>query len=100
MTGISLYLYKSLKTNSMNTDQNQNKSDESSKIIEPFKITGDWEAQSKLLKAKFSQLTSEDLKFIPGSENDLVKRVSSRLNKNHEEVISIIKKSSSENLVQ
>ena len=62
------------------------------KTTESFKITGNWTTQSKELKSKFSQLTDEDLKFEPGKENDLIKRVETRLNKNREDVISIIKK--------
>lgn len=62
------------------------------KTAESFKITGNWETQSKELKSKFSQLTDSDLKFEPGKETDLLKRVETRLNKNREDVISIIKK--------
>jgi hypothetical protein len=65
-----------------------------------FKITGNWEAQSKTLKSKFSQLTDSDLKFEPGKENDLIKRVETRLNKKRDEVISIIKKNEEEKLPQ
>ena len=67
---------------------------ESSKDQKPkgnFKIEGDWKNQSKNLKTKFSQLTDEDLKFEVGKENDLLNRVGTRLNKNKEEVISILK---------
>ncbi|TCP23617.1 hypothetical protein EV195_10887 [Tenacibaculum skagerrakense] len=62
------------------------------KTEESFKITGNWENQSKELKSKFSQLTDADLKFETGKENDLLKRVETRLNKKREEVINIIKK--------
>jgi hypothetical protein len=62
------------------------------KSIEAFKITGNWEKQSKQLKEKYSQLTDADLKFEPGKENDLLKRVETRLNKKREEVINIINK--------
>ena len=62
------------------------------KISDPFKITGDWNKQSKQLKEKYSQLTDSDLKFETGKENDLLKRVETRLNKNREEVVNIIKK--------
>ena len=62
------------------------------KTAESFKITGNWETQSKELKSKFSQLTDADLKFEQGKENDLLKRVETRLNKKREEVINIIKK--------
>lgn len=57
-----------------------------------FKITGNWSDQSKALKSKYAQLTDEDLKFEAGKENDLLKKVETRLNKKREEVINIIKK--------
>ncbi|WP_236978265.1 general stress protein CsbD [Membranihabitans maritimus] len=60
--------------------------------LENFKITGNWTDQSKKLKEKYSQLTDEDLKFENGKENDLFKRVESRLKKGRQEVINIIKK--------
>ena len=66
------------------------------KTTEAFKITGNWANQSKELIGKFSQLTDEDLKFETGKENELLKRVETRLNKNREEVINIIKKGQSE----
>lgn len=62
------------------------------KSTDAFKITGNWDAQSKQLKTKFSQLTDSDLKFETGKENELLGRVESRLNKKRDEVINIIKK--------
>ena len=62
------------------------------KTDDTFKIIGNWANQSKELKGKFSQLTDEDLEFETGKENELLKRVETRLNKNREEVINIIKK--------
>ena len=62
------------------------------KAEETFKMRGDWNDQSKQLKAKFSQLTDEDLKFAEGKENDLLQRVETRLSKTREEILSIIKK--------
>lgn len=59
---------------------------------EAFKITGNWTEQSKELKSKYAQLTDADLKFEAGKEGELLKRVQTRLNKNREEVINIIKK--------
>lgn len=66
------------------------------KTPEAFKITGNWEAQSKNLKTKFSQLTDADLKFETGKEHDLLNRVETRLNKKRDEVINIIKKGQTE----
>lgn len=57
-----------------------------------FKMTGNWEQQSNLLKEKFPQLTISDLKFEDGKENELLTRVQERLNKGREEVINIIRK--------
>jgi len=65
---------------------------ETNKTPEAFKMAGDWKVQSKQLQEKFSQLTDADLKFEAGKENDLLGRVQTRLNKNREEVINIIKK--------
>ena len=58
----------------------------------PFKINGDWKAQSKILKEKFPQLTDADLSFEDGKEEDLLKKVETRLNKKREEVVNIIRK--------
>lgn len=55
-----------------------------------FKITGNWNAQSKQLKEKFPQLTDADLKFESGKENELLSRLQTKLNKKREEVIDLI----------
>lgn len=74
-------------------DAKQNKNQETPKKGQDiFKVTGNWSNQSKQLKTKFSQLTDADLKFEPGKENDMINRVGTRLNKNRDEVINIIKK--------
>jgi hypothetical protein len=62
------------------------------KTTDTFKITGNWAEQSKALKQKFAQLTDEDVKFEPGKENDLLKRVETRLKKDRQEVMNIIQK--------
>jgi len=61
------------------------------KTAEGFKIVGNWDLQSKQLKEKYSQLTDSDLKFENGQEEDLLKRVETKLNKKREEVINIIR---------
>ncbi|WP_118953572.1 hypothetical protein [Taibaiella helva] len=65
---------------------------EQSKADKSFKIIGDWAPQSKLLKEKFPQLTTSDLQFEPGKEEELLGRIETRLNKKREEVINIVKK--------
>jgi len=57
-----------------------------------FKVTGNWATQSKELKAQFPKLTDADLKFETGKENEMLTRLESKLNKNRQEVIDIIKK--------
>lgn len=76
----------------MKTEQNNG--------TESFKITGDWKGQSNLLKSKYAQLTTKDLTLEPGKENDLLKRMAYKLNKNQDEIISILKRTRSESLVQ
>jgi uncharacterized protein YjbJ (UPF0337 family) len=66
--------------------------EQAKKTIEPFKVVGDWDAQSKALKEKFPKLTDADLKFEAGKEGELVTRLEKRLNKTRSEVINIIKK--------
>jgi hypothetical protein len=61
-----------------------------------FKITGDWVAQSELLKEKFPQLTDSDLKYEQGQEIALLERVETKLNKQRGEVINIIRKGNTE----
>ena len=58
---------------------------------EGFTVTGNWSTLAKNLKAKFAQLTESDLKFEAGKENDLIKRIETRLHKKREEVILLLK---------
>ncbi|SKC63056.1 hypothetical protein [Ohtaekwangia koreensis] len=60
---------------------------------ELFTIIGNWDLQAKQLKEKYSSLTDEDVKFESGKENELIKRLETRLNKKRDEVIHILKKS-------
>ena len=75
-------------------ENSQKKSTEGSqkKANEGFRVTGNWDNQSKELKNKYKQLTDQDLKFEKGKENEMLKRVETRLNKNREEVMDIINK--------
>ena len=60
--------------------------------IEPFKIVGNWDVQSKRLKEKFSELTDEDVKLVAGKENELLTRLIKRLNKTRDEVIGLVRR--------
>jgi hypothetical protein len=62
------------------------------KSTEALKISGDWSQQADDLKDKYPQLTDSDLKFERGREDDLIKRMETRLHKKREEVINIIRK--------
>jgi hypothetical protein len=66
------------------------------KNAETFKVVGDWNTQAKRLKEKFTKLSDADLKFEAGKEDDLFKRLGTRLNKNRLEVITLIKKNQEE----
>ena len=61
-----------------------------------FKVTGNWAAQSKELKAQFPKLTDADLKCEIGKETEMLNRLESKLKKNREEVIAIIKRCQTE----
>ena len=76
----------------METNQTNGKTDQNEEKDNQFKVTGDWNAQSKLIKANYASLTDNDLKFEPGKENELLTRMESRLGKKRPEVISIIRK--------
>jgi hypothetical protein len=72
----------------MDTTKNQN--------TEVPAIFTNWASQEKELKKKHTELTAEDLKFEIGKENELIKRIQSRLHKNREDVITLIKTSQTE----
>ena len=57
---------------------------------ELFKVTGNWELQSKALKVKFPKLTDSDLKFETGRESALLSRIRIRLKKKRQEVINML----------
>ena len=76
----------------MDTSQDQ--------YINDFKVMGDWKSQCLQLKELFPQLTLADLKFKSGEEDELLKRLESKLKRTRGEVITIIKKGQSNFNVQ
>jgi hypothetical protein len=56
-----------------------------------FTISGDWAEQSKRLKAKFPILTDADLRFEHGKETELISRLQTRLNLDHDDVVDAIR---------
>lgn len=86
--GAHLCLHQLLFTNKqLNTMENTEHNS-----TENFKIKGDWTKQSKEMQSKFPSLTDSDLKLEDGKENEMLNRVETRLNKNRDEVINIIRK--------
>jgi hypothetical protein len=69
-----------------------NKINPEKKTEVPFAITGDWALRSGELKREFPELSDSDLLFEKGREQELVNRIATRLQKNQEEVISILKR--------
>lgn len=59
---------------------------------EHYKVTGDWGRQSSFLQEQYPELTDDDLEFEEGKEDELIRRLEIRLNKNHDEVVKIITK--------
>lgn len=55
-----------------------------------LKIKGTWSELKAKLQMKYPKLTDKDLIFAAGKEDDLVERISDRLNKTEDEVIDII----------
>lgn len=82
-----LYQVKIISQTKFFKMENGNKS-----LKEDFKMIGSWEVQSSALKEKFPQLTTSDLKFEEGKENELLNRVQARLSKGREEVVNILRK--------
>jgi hypothetical protein len=62
------------------------------KPSECYIVSGDWEKQSKALIGRYPILTSKDVKFETGKETDLFERLVTKLNKNLNEIIYILKK--------
>ena len=74
----------------MDAKQNKTTTDQNKITTDAFKVTGNWKSLSKNLKAKHAQLTESDLKFETGKEEDLIKRIETRLHKKREEVILLL----------
>lgn len=66
----------------MNTEQN------TGSILQ----NGNWDAQSKQLKAMFPTLTDTDLKLETGKEDELLRGLETKLGKTREELTGILAK--------
>jgi len=58
----------------------------------PFMIKGNWTDQAKKLQTKFPKLTDADLEYSNGKQDDLLKRIETRLGKKRKEVVDILTK--------
>lgn len=67
---------------------NRNSKKEIRMVIQ--ELESHWPDLSGKLQNRFTKLTSIDLHFIKGKEEDLFTRIQSRLNKTREEVITLI----------
>ena len=74
----------------MDAKQNKTTTEQNKTATETFRVIGNWKTLSKRLNAKFAQLTESDLKFEIGKEEDLIKRIETRLHKKREEVIQLL----------
>jgi hypothetical protein len=66
---------------------------------DPFRISGDWEVKSKLLRRRYPQLTHSDLTVENDDENSLLEKIEKRLNKKRAEVIEIIRNTIPNNFI-
>lgn len=53
-------------------------------------LKGNWNEVKGKLKAKYADLTDDDLKFVEGKEEELLGRLQQKLGKSKEEVQKII----------
>jgi uncharacterized protein YjbJ (UPF0337 family) len=78
-------------TQNKTPEATQSKTPEATKSTESFKVTGNWATKSQELKSQYSTLTDSDVKFETGKESELLGRLQTKLGKNREEVIALIK---------
>lgn len=74
----------------METVKNQEAS--GAQEVNMFRIVGNWNEQARELQKEFSELSDSDLEFQEGKEEELLKRVETKLNKGRQEVIDLIAK--------
>lgn len=56
-----------------------------------FTVRGNWEKQSDALKVKYPKLSPEDVKFEQGKESELIHRLETKLGKDQNEIVDILK---------
>jgi hypothetical protein len=63
---------------------------ESSNLVNNYKIKSNWQVHAENLKARYSDLTTEDLFSAPNEEEILILKIAKRLNKSQVEVIKLL----------
>ena len=64
-----------------------------------FRLQASWETVKERMKENAINLTDEDLEYIPGKEEELIKRLEKVMNKSRAQVIAYIESiASNENL--
>jgi len=56
----------------------------------PVLVTENWDEQKEKLKAKFSNLTDEDLDYEEGKRDEMLERVQIKIGKTRDELTAII----------
>ncbi len=51
-----------------------------------IKVNADWESVKQRIKEAYTSIADADLEFIPGKEDELLNRLSQKLQKSKEEV--------------
>ena len=55
-----------------------------------FKLAAPWEMVKERMKENDSNLTDEDLEYIPGKEEELIQRLEKKMNRSRDQVIAYI----------
>jgi len=56
----------------------------------PIELRKNWNDTKEKLKIKFAKLTDNDLLFVEGKQDDVVKKLQVKLGKSKEEILNII----------
>jgi hypothetical protein len=60
-----------------------------------LKLEVPWETVKERMKENDSNLTDEDLEYIPGKEEELIQRLEKIMNRSHDQVVAYIESISS-----
>jgi hypothetical protein len=60
-----------------------------------FKLKAPWEMVKERMKENDSNLTDEDLEYIPGKEEELIQRLEKKMSRSRDQVIAYIESISS-----